>query len=111
MTQALSPDEIAQLVEFAEAEAYADLFRIAPPELHMQVETVGSAVALIAETIDIVLFNRVIGLGLREPATEAMLDGIVARYRQAQFHCSGKPQRSTSRAAGLADGAQPAPAR
>jgi hypothetical protein len=83
MTQPLSPDEIAQLVEFAEGVAYADLFRFAPAELHMQVESVGSAIALVAETMDIVLFNRVIGLGLREPATEAMVDRIVARYRQA----------------------------
>ena len=29
------------------------------------------------------LFNRVVGLGLREPATEAMLDDLVALYREA----------------------------
>lgn len=83
MTQTLSPDEIAELVEFAEGEAYVDLFRTAPVDLHMQVESIGSAILLVAETMDIVLFNRVIGLGLREPATEAMVDSIVVRYRQA----------------------------
>jgi hypothetical protein len=83
MAQTLSDVELAHLVEFGEGEAVADMYLSAPPEMGIRVERVGSAVVLLAETLDIVLANRVLGLGMREPATEAMLDDILARYRQA----------------------------
>ena len=75
--------ELAQLVEFGEAEACADMQVAAAVSLGTRVERIGSAIALVASQIPIMLFNRVIGLGLREPATEAMLDNVVAIYREA----------------------------
>ena len=75
--------ELAQLVEFGEAEACADMQLAAAASLGTRVERIGSAVALLASQIPIMLFNRVIGLGLREPATEAMLDDVIAMYREA----------------------------
>ena len=83
----LSLQEIAQLVEMGEGEAWTDTFLAAPDEfaanLGIRVERVGSAIALMTQKMDFMLFNRVIGLGVLEPATPAMVDDIVALYRQA----------------------------
>ena len=87
MAQALSDEDIAQFVEFSEGEAYADLFRAAPADLRFRTERIGSALALVAETLDIMLFNRVIGLGMHEPATEAMVDAIVTCYLKGEAPC------------------------
>ena len=83
MTAKPSARRLAELVEFGEADAYEDLFRHAPPDLGLSVMRSGGAVLLIAPSLPIILFNRVIGLGLREPATEAALDEILAHYRAA----------------------------
>lgn len=89
ITSILSLREIAQLVEFGEGEAWAEMFLSAPADVAAKfgtrVERVGSAIVLITEKMDIMLFNRVIGLGAMEPATEAMLDAIVKLYRNADI--------------------------
>ncbi len=79
----LPPHQLARLVEFGEARAYADMFRHAPPGLHLRVEQIGPAIALIAPDLPILLFNRVIGLGLDGAATPAAVDAAVAAYRSA----------------------------
>ncbi len=83
MPHELNPAELAEVVEFGEAEAYADMFRVAPPELGLRVERIGGAVCLLAPSLPIMLFNRVLGPGLREQATPAMMDEIVGLYREA----------------------------
>ena len=83
MTAELSAQRFAELVEFGEADAYEDLFRHAPPDLGLSAMRSGGAVLLIAPSLPVVIFNRVIGMGLREPATEAALDEILTRYRAA----------------------------
>jgi hypothetical protein len=80
-----SPDEIARIVEFGEAEAYADMLAAAPPELGCHVERIGSAIILMMPSFPITLFNRVLCLGLNEPATESMLIDIENRYQQANI--------------------------
>jgi GNAT superfamily N-acetyltransferase len=79
--------DLASIVELGEAEAYADFFAAAPAELAtrygMHVERIGSATALAAQGVDVMLFNRVMGLGLVEPAAEASVDGVLALYRRA----------------------------
>jgi GNAT superfamily N-acetyltransferase len=77
MRQPLSNLEAAALVERAEAEAYAAMFAAAPPDLGLTARRFGSAVMLLAPRIDVVLFNRVLGLGVDEPATEDALDAFV----------------------------------
>jgi GNAT superfamily N-acetyltransferase len=77
--------DVALLVEFSEARAYESLMRAAPPavleRLGMRAVAIGSAVAVVAESITTSLnMNRVIGLGVAEPATEAMLERIVDLY-------------------------------
>lgn len=83
----LSLQDLARLVEVGEGEAYADMFLAAPADfaagMGLRVERVGSAIALITAKMDFMLFNRVIGLGVMEPATEAMVDDLVALYHQA----------------------------
>jgi hypothetical protein len=76
----LTPLQIAKLVEFGEAEAYADMFQAAPPALGTRVERIGGAVALIASSVPIFLFNRVIGLGLEETVPDVLLEQIVSLY-------------------------------
>lgn len=78
----LSATDLARLVEFSEANAYRDMFEAAPADLDLRVELLGSTVMLIAPKLDMVLFNRVIGLGLKEPVEQTMLAMITARYRQ-----------------------------
>ena len=82
----MSPIELVQLVELGEAEAYADLFDCAPPELGLEVQRFGGVVALLAPKIPIVLFNRVIGLGVLEPAPLAQLEAIGEAYHRAGVH-------------------------
>jgi hypothetical protein len=79
----MNQQAIAEMVELGEAEAYADLFAAAPPEMGLRVERIGSTCVLIAPHLPTVLFNRVLGLGLREPASEDTVDAILALYRQA----------------------------
>jgi hypothetical protein len=88
ITSKLSPQEIAQLVELGEGEACAEMLCLSAPadvaaDFGLQMERVGSAIALITKKMDLMLFNRVIGLGLMEPATETMVDDIVALYHNA----------------------------
>ena len=83
MAHSLSTHDVAAIVEFGEAEAYADLARFAPAGLGFQVQRIGGAIVLLAEHLDMLLFNRVIGLGMREPATETLLDQIAATYQRA----------------------------
>jgi hypothetical protein len=80
----VSPEEIARLVEFNEADAYEDIYLGAPPEvaeqLQLNLRQFGSARARVMGSVNATLFNAVVGLGLEEPATEQMLDDIVAFY-------------------------------
>ncbi len=70
----MNSQHLAELVELGEAEAYADFFAAAPPDWNCRVQRIGGAVCLFAPDMSAMIFNRVIGLGVREAATEAMLD-------------------------------------
>jgi hypothetical protein len=72
--------DIVRLVESAEARAYASLMQAAPAALGFRAEQVGSATLLIASSLKITLFNRVIGLGVGEPATERAIDGMLDTF-------------------------------
>jgi GNAT superfamily N-acetyltransferase len=81
--------QVAELVEFGEAEAYADMFAAAPVEWNLRVERLDSALVLVAPFIDTLLFNRVLGLGVNEPASEIHLMEAVALYRQVDVRRFG----------------------
>lgn len=80
--------ELSELVELSEAHAYASLARphadFAKSAGGPHSFTVGSAVGVVAAAAPSSLnLNRVIGLGVREPCDEAMLDSIAETYRTA----------------------------
>lgn len=81
----LNEQEIARLVETCEARAYHDMMASAPAALcekdGFAARTFGSAVAIRARSVAKSLnFNRVIGLGVVEPATTGQLDEMAAYY-------------------------------
>jgi len=81
------PQDVARIVELGEAEAYADFYHSAPADFAarqgVRVERIGSAIAILMPGLDAMLFNRVMGLGVREPATATRVDDVVAMYQRA----------------------------
>jgi hypothetical protein len=82
----MTPDEIRRLCEHTEAEGWVGLFENSPKEFTnpfgMSIRRFGEGiVGLACPGIDTILFNRVMGLGVDAPATEAKIDEIVADYR------------------------------
>ena len=82
----LSGLALARLVECSEARAYASLFdatHAAQPGLGFSTARVGSAVVLRAQAVSASLIaNRVLGLGVLEPASSEHLVALVAAYAQ-----------------------------
>lgn len=76
--------EQARAIEQIEVHAWRDFFAAAPPlaasALGLAGREMGGAYALSAPTLDSFMFNRVVGLGVARPATDTMLDAIVAHY-------------------------------
>jgi len=79
----LTSDEGRRLGDSIEARAMADMYAAAPATLGLRVETVGGATLLLAPSIPVSYFNRAIGLGVFEPATEAALDATIERFKAA----------------------------
>jgi hypothetical protein len=77
----LSPEELAHIVEFGEAEAYASMCEAADPAAGLQAVRFGTAVMLLAPAFPVLLLNRVLGLGVGQPATEPQVDAIIDLYR------------------------------
>jgi hypothetical protein len=105
LTSILSPQEIGRLVEFGEGEAWAEMLLSAPPEFAanfgIHVERLDSAVVLVAEKLDSMLFNRVIGLGVMEPTREGTVDAIVALYQNAGIRNFAVQLSPTAQPSGL----------
>jgi GNAT superfamily N-acetyltransferase len=78
---------LVSTLERVEREAWVDLYNAAPDHLRsligIRVEQIGTAAALVLSTIDYPDFNRLIGLGVDEPATEEILDHFLELYRAA----------------------------
>jgi GNAT superfamily N-acetyltransferase len=78
----------ALIADEAEAAAFADLYAAAPPPLSeslgVHVRRVADATLLIAGALPVAMFNRAIGLGLREPASVDTLRQICDVYRDAR---------------------------
>jgi hypothetical protein len=85
-------ERLAQLVEFSESRAYRSLVQGAPETLlqthGLRALPVGSGLALVAGSVAGSLnLNRVIGLGVGEPATESMIDDILEMYHSEGLSC------------------------
>jgi GNAT superfamily N-acetyltransferase len=79
----LASDEGRRLGDSIEAGAMADMYAAAPTALGLRVEILAGATLLLAPRIPVSYFNRAIGFGVFEPATEAGLDAIIERFRAA----------------------------
>jgi GNAT superfamily N-acetyltransferase len=83
----MTQEEITRLVELSEARALDAWFRALPAdtaeEWGVRVEAIGSSTAVRVARFPMPLLNRVVGLGIGEPATEAMVDALVELYRTA----------------------------
>jgi len=73
--------ELAAIVEMTEGAAYADLLHAAPPEWGCVAEETSCGWLLMAPPLDMLLFNRIVGCGVREPARSAPLLDLLGRFR------------------------------
>jgi GNAT superfamily N-acetyltransferase len=73
--------------ETIEESAETDWFRAASPSIvastGLEVEDLGSAHLYLMPQVDVLMFNRAVGIGIERPATEDDIDRIVARYQGA----------------------------
>jgi GNAT superfamily N-acetyltransferase len=65
---------------------YKGLTQKSRPLWALALTRTGSAVAGLVAKLDILAFNRVIGLGLEEPAGEEQIDEIISLYRDAEVN-------------------------
>lgn len=73
--------ELSKILELTEGAAHADMFRVAPPEFGFEVEQTNDYVARFAPGMDVMMFNRVVGLGLNSPVSKSVVADLVQRYR------------------------------
>lgn len=78
VTDSLS--ELAAVVELTEGAAYADLLRAAPSAWGCVAEETSCGWLLMAPSLDMLLFNRIVGCGIREPAPKALLRELIGRF-------------------------------
>ncbi len=85
--QYFSHNSYHELVEFGEAEAWVNYYLCASGEFSQEYKLVtkriGSAWVSMIPKLDWSFFNRINGLGVREPVTETMLDEAVAVLKDA----------------------------
>lgn len=82
-----SAADLALIADQVEAEAYADLYAAAPPELKttlgLAVKRLDGVTLLLAPRIPTTIFNRAIGLGSEQPARAEAVEGASALFRHA----------------------------
>lgn len=90
--------EHCRTADAAEAAAFSDMYDAAPAAfaaaVGLRIERIAGATLLMAPGLPTPMFNRTIGFGTFEPASEAALDAIVERFRAAgarQFWVSVSP--------------------
>lgn len=84
---ALTMEEKARIVETSEANMFRAVWDGLPASsleaYGASRREVGGATAAVFKRLPIAVFNRVVGLGVHEPATEAMIDELMALYDDA----------------------------
>jgi hypothetical protein len=76
---------VARMSEDAEAAAYADQFAAAPAEWMWSAERTSAGWFLLAPTLDMLLFNRLVGWGLNGPARRSDIERALDRFRAARL--------------------------
>lgn len=83
----LSTLEAARVADEVEAQAFAEMYAAAPAPLRerlgLRVERVAGATLLLAPGLPTPMFNRAIGLGLRQEATQQDIQAIAETFRLA----------------------------
>lgn len=91
----LSATQVAQMIEHAEAAAYADQLRAAPREWNCVAERNEDGWFLCAPTLDFLLFNRLVAWGVDSPARRQQVGIALDRYRSlgvSQFGVQLSPE-------------------
>jgi hypothetical protein len=82
----IAPDIVGRL-ERVEVAGLADIYRMMPPAYaaaeRIGARWFGSALGIRAARADVLAFNRVVGLGVAEPATTGVLDAALGWFRDA----------------------------
>lgn len=85
--QSTYPGNLCELVEFSAADAWANFFLCVPDEFsaeyNLAARRIGSTWVTMLAKLDWAFFNRIAGLGVRETATETMLDEAISIYHDA----------------------------
>ncbi|MBX7223509.1 MAG: hypothetical protein K1Y36_26585 [Blastocatellia bacterium] len=85
MQTPLITPEFARQIEMSEAAAWLDMYEAIPPafakQFRLQAKQIGELVMLQCGAIPFIHFNCVMGVGLVEPLTEAVLDDLLDTYR------------------------------
>ena len=87
-----------------------DTYAAAPAGFDLRTEAIAGATLLLAPRIPASFFNRAIGLGVFEPASERALDEILERCESAkprEFWLHLNPVAKPAQLAGLARGTRP----
>lgn len=83
----LRPEKLAALNEFWESEARANYYLSAPDafikEYRLEVRRIGLLWVMMVPGLDWAFFNRILGLGIGEPATETMLEDAIGLLQAA----------------------------
>jgi len=83
----LTPEKFAMLNEFGESEARANYYLCAPPEFaqkyRLEAKLIGSVWVIMIAELDWGFFNRIIGLGVGDVATEPLLDDAISVLKNA----------------------------
>ena len=89
ISEKLSKQKIAEIVETAQLELWKQFFEDCSPafkqKMGIQTHTFGGASATMMGSYPTLFYNRVLGLGIQQPATEAMLDEIIELYSQHEL--------------------------
>lgn len=83
----LTPEKLALLNELGESEARANLYLCAPPEFArkygLETRRIGSVWVILIAGWEGGYFNRIIGLGVGDPAKESLLDDAIGFLKNA----------------------------
>jgi GNAT superfamily N-acetyltransferase len=83
--------------ELGELEAFRDFYAAAPPELGAGMKAIGGALCLRLEPLSsVTMFNRALGLGIEEPATDERLEAALGFLDGVQAYVTVAPEAEPS---------------
>jgi hypothetical protein len=77
----LSDQALAEMVEFYEAAAYLEMYRAGPASLNAAVEESDDCVSFFVPSVDALVLNRSLGIGLRTKPSRDLIGSITERYK------------------------------